>query len=114
MKQTQQQPRAQEKGKRGHMLPQYAGKAQAAQQPAKETREEPQREARQAPHGKGGQKEKSAQSAPVREEQTKGKQKKRGRAKNPVKIIFLGGVGEIASRTRSCPASTSSSRTSVI
>ena len=95
MKQTQQQPRAQEKGKRGHMLPQYAGKAQAAQQSAKETREEPQREARQAPHGKGGQKGKSAQPAPVREEQAKGKQKKRGRAKNPVKIIFLGGVGEI-------------------
>ena len=93
MKQTQQQTHTQEKGaKRGRMLPQYAGKASAQQPAAKEAP----KGARQDTRGKAEQKGKHTQAAPVREDQAKGRQKKqKGRVKNPVKIIFLGGIGEI-------------------
>ena len=93
MKQTQQQTHTQEKGaKRGRMLPQYAGKASAQQPAAKEAP----KGARQDTRGKAEQKGKHTQAAPVREDQEKGRQKKqKGRVKNPVKIIFLGGIGEI-------------------
>lgn len=93
MKQTQQQTHTQEKGaKRGRMLPQYAGKASAQQPAAKEAP----KGARQDTRGKAEQKGKHTQTAPVREDQAKGRQKKqKGRVKNPVKIIFLGGIGEI-------------------
>ena len=93
MKQTQQQTHTQEKGaKRGRMLPQYAGKASAQQPAAKEAP----KAARQDTRGKAEQKGKHTQAAPVREDQAKGRQKKqKGRVKNPVKIIFLGGIGEI-------------------
>ena len=93
MKQTQQQTHTQEKGaKRGRMLPQYAGKASAQQPAAKEAP----KVARQDTRGKAEQKGKHTQAAPVREDQAKGRQKKqKGRVKNPVKIIFLGGIGEI-------------------
>lgn len=93
MKQTQQQTHTQEKGaKRGRMLPQYAGKASAQQPAAKEAP----KGARQDTRGKAEQKGKHTQAASVREDQAKGRQKKqKGRVKNPVKIIFLGGIGEI-------------------
>ena len=93
MKQTQQQTHTQGKGaKRGRMLPQYAGKASAQQPAAKEAP----KGARQDTRGKAEQKGKHTQAAPVREDQAKGRQKKqKGRVKNPVKIIFLGGIGEI-------------------
>ena len=92
MKQTQKQAPTQEKRKRGHMLPQYAGRASDAQPAAKGTPKGAPQGARAAAE----QRAKRAQPAPAREEQDKGRQKKqKGRVKNPVKVIFLGGVGEI-------------------
>ena len=74
------------------MLPQYAGRASDAQPAAKGTPKGAPQGARAAAE----QRAKRAQPAPARDEQGKGRQKKqKGRVKNPVKVIFLGGVGEI-------------------
>ena len=97
-----------EKESAGHMLPQYAGKAQAAQQPAKETRAEPQREARQGAARQGRAEGKKRTARAVREEQAKGKQKKRGRAKNPVKSSSSAGVGEIGKNMTALECGTTS------
>ena len=81
---TQQPPRRQEKGgKRGHKLPQYAGKAPAEEPvrkgvPAQTRRKEEPKNPPAKEHGR-----------------QQGQKKQKGRVKNPVKVIFLGGVGEI-------------------
>ncbi len=84
MKQSQTKAPQGKNGKRGHVLPQYAGKAE--QRVRQEEKQKP------AEHGK---KAAFAAREGARASAAGQKKKQKGRVKNPVKIIFFGGVGEI-------------------